>query len=130
MAHVALSKVLVIDPDVKHVEKVKHLLSSRYFVTGAHNLTAADALLHVYIPPVILLELNEPDGDGVAWIRAMRQITPGRNLVIACVSSRSSVRDKVLSFQAGADDYIVKPINPQTFLAHIILLQKIRQLTP
>lgn len=129
MAHVALANVLVIDPDAKHIEKVRHLLASRYVVTSAHNLTAADALLHVYIPPIILLELNEPDGDGIAWIKAMRHHTLGRNLVIACVSSRSAVRDKVQSFQAGVDDFLVKPINPHTFLARIILLQRIRQIS-
>jgi DNA-binding response OmpR family regulator len=47
-------------------------------------------------------------------------------LIIACVTHRSSIRDKVAGFHAGADDYVVKPVNVETFMWRVVLLTKMR----
>ena len=119
--------VLVVDPDQAQHQAVKQLLTQHYRVIGAQSLAEADSLLSFYLPAIVLVELNEPDGDGINWIRHLRQDVTLHNLGVGCVTARSGVRDKVNGFQAGADIYIVKPLLPETFLARIIVLQRIRE---
>ena len=121
--------VLVVDPDQRQHQKVTQLLAKYYRVIGARNLAEANSLLGFYLFKLVLVELNEPDGDGITWIRHLRRDATWRNVGIGCVTERATVRDKVTGFQAGADIYIVKPLLADTFLARIILLQKIRDVT-
>jgi len=120
--------VLVVDPDPDSQQVITGLLDSRYHVIGVRSLTEAEAFLAHKIPTVLLLELDAPDGGGIAWIRRLRVSAALNNLVIVCVTHRSSVKDKVESMLAGADDYLVKPIMQDTFLTKIRLIQRIRQI--
>jgi DNA-binding response OmpR family regulator len=121
-------QVLVVDPDLDSQQVITRLLEPRYHVIGAHSLAEAVELLSHDLPTVLLLELDEPDGDGIAWIRRLRASAAHQNLVIVCVTCRSSVKDKVAGMLAGADDYLVKPIMHDTFLTKIRLIQRIRQI--
>lgn len=121
--------VLMVDPDQAQQQAVQQLLAKYYRVIGAKSLSEADSLLSYYLPRLVLVELNEPDGDGITWIRHLRRDATWQHMGIGCVTNRSAVRDKVTGFQAGADIYIVKPLLTETFLARIILLQRIREVT-
>jgi DNA-binding response OmpR family regulator len=121
-------RVLLVDPNPNSQQTITELLASRYQVVGAQSLAAADAFLNRDLPVVLLVEPDEPDGDGFVWIRHLRASATYQNLAIACVTSRSSVRDKVDGMMAGADDYLVKPIMEDTFLTKIRLLQRLRQI--
>ena len=118
--------VLVIDPDVTHQQIVSQYLSPRYHIIVTATLGEALALLKVYKPIVVLMELDQVKGDSLAWISHVRSDPSNQKLVIACVTHRREVKDKVQGFHAGADDFIVKPLNPVTFLARISLLTRIR----
>jgi DNA-binding response OmpR family regulator len=50
-------------------------------------------------------------------------------MIIICVTTRRAVQDKVRGFQAGADDYIIKPINPESFPLRLALLERLRRLS-
>jgi len=120
--------VLLVDPDLTSQQTITGLLDSRYLVIGVQYLAQADAFLIRNVPVVLLIDLDVPDGDGIKWIRLLRAAASHPNLAIACVTYRSSVKDKVDSMLAGADDYLVKPIMQDTFLTKIRLLQRIRQI--
>jgi len=121
--------VLVADPDIKHQQLIAECLRPRYRTVGARNLAEAVQMLVVHRPRIILLEINQPDGDSIELIRQIRQDPGTRATIIACVTTRSSIRDKVAGFQAGADDYIVKPVNPETFMWRLVLLTRLRQIS-
>ncbi len=121
-------KVLLVDPDPASRQAITALLEPRYRVAGAQSLAEADTSLRDELPAVLLLELDEPDGDGIAWIRRVRETVPRYDLIIACVTHRASVRDKVDGILAGADDYFVKPVPADLFLILIRLLQRIQQI--
>jgi DNA-binding response OmpR family regulator len=127
MSH-APELVLIVDPDHDHQWYLARALMPRFHPVGAGSLTEANARLMEERPAIILLELDEPDGDGIMWIRQLRATPRWQSLTIACVTRRASFRDKVAGFHAGADDYIVKPVDISTFLTRIALLQQIHHL--
>lgn len=126
---VPMLTVLVADPDSVHQHQIVECLQVRYRVITAHNLAETVEMIAMHRPSILLLEVDQPDGDGVQLIRKIREEASARSMIIACVTKRSAIRDKVAGFQAGADDYIVKPINPQTFLWRVVLLARLRQLS-
>jgi DNA-binding response OmpR family regulator len=120
--------VLVADPDIAQQQVLMDSLRQRFRVVAARNLAEAVQMLVVSRPRILLLELNQPDGNGIELIRQIRRDPGTQGIIIACVTSRAGIRDKVAGFQAGADDYIVKPINPDSFMWRLILLMRLNKL--
>ena len=121
--------VLVADPDAVQQQVIAKSLQARYNVVAARNMAEAVQLLVIHRPRILLLEISQPDGDGIDLIKQIRQDPGTHGTIIACVTHRSGIRDKVMGFQAGADDYIVKPINPETFMWRLVLLMRLRQMS-
>jgi len=121
--------VLVADPDPVQQQRIVECLRPRYRVVTARNLAETVEMIALYHPQILLLEVDHPDGDGVRLIKQIRDERAARAMIVACVTKRSGIKDKVAGFQAGADDYIVKPVNTQTFLWRVVLLSRLRQLS-
>ncbi len=121
--------VLVSDPDPAQQQRLVECLRPRYRLITAKNLAETVEMIALYHPQIVLLELDQPDGDGIKLIQQIRSERSARSMIIACVTKRSGIKDKVAGFQAGADDYIVKPVNVQTFLWRVVLLSRLRQLS-
>ncbi|MBA3822998.1 MAG: response regulator transcription factor [Ktedonobacterales bacterium] len=129
MSYPASLTVLVADPDRAQQQIVAECLRSRYQVVAARSIAETVDVIARSRPQILLLELDMPDGDALPLVRKIREERSTQHMIIACVTRRSAIRDKVTGFQAGADDYIVKPINPETFLWRVVLLSRLRQLT-
>ena len=122
--------VLVADPDPAQRQEYIDCLRPRYRVITAQTLAEASDLISRYRPSILLLEVDMPDGDGRTLVRQLRANMSLRHMVICFVTRRSAVRDKVAGFQAGADDYVIKPINAKTFLYRVILMTRVRLMNP
>ena len=120
--------ILVVDPDQDHVRRVASCLGTRFRVLPVSTMEHALPLIREVQPVVVLLELDLPDGNGLHLVRAIHQDPATYPVIVACVTHRASVRDKIAGFQAGADDYLVKPIDPTTFLRHVLLLTHFHRL--
>ncbi|MEK7323238.1 MAG: response regulator transcription factor [Pseudomonadota bacterium] len=68
-------------------------------------------------PDLILMDLMLPDGDGVSLCRSLR--AQGMRQPIIMLTARGAEMDKVLGFEVGADDYLVKPFGLRELLARI-----------
>jgi DNA-binding response OmpR family regulator len=121
--------VLVADPDTTAQQQVIACLPERYQVLTATSLSEALRIVAQAQPRTLLVEVNQPDGDGIQLIERLRTDPATRSMILICVTTRRAVRDKVRGFQAGADDYIIKPINPDTFAIRLALLERLRRLT-
>ena len=119
--------VLVSEPDLAQQQRIIDCLRPRFRIITAKNLAETVEMIALYHPQILLIEVDQPDGDGIKLIKQIRQERAARSMVVACVTKRSSVKDKVAGFQAGADDYVIKPINTQMFLWRVVLLSRIRQ---
>lgn len=118
-----LPTVVIADPDMFYQHRIAYTLqpSFRCIITGSLRDTYR-AILYER-PTLLVLELNQPDGDGLELIRHLHTDPYLRNILIACVTRRSTVWDKLWAFRAGADDYIVKPLSP-TFYGQMLMLQR------
>ena len=120
---------LVIDPDAAQQQVIAHALHPHFKVVWRANLADAFGQIRAHHPTLILMELTSPEESTFSWIRERRKEGkyPNPYPTIVCLTNHSSVADKVRAFQAGADDYLVKPIQANTFLAHIRLLLRVSQ---
>jgi two-component system KDP operon response regulator KdpE len=80
--------------------------------------TVREALVAVatHNPDLVLLDLGQPDGDGIALTRTIRE---GSRVPILVVSARGRESDKVEALDAGADDYLTKPFGMNELLARM-----------
>ena len=70
----------------------------------------------------MVLDRNLPDGDGLALARRLR--TEGRATPILVLTARDTLEDKLLGFEAGGDDYLVKPFALQELEVRLLALAR------
>ncbi len=103
-----IKKILLVDDEKGIVAMMKNYFEiSGYSVYTAYN--GKEALQKVaHNPDIILLDINMPDMNGLSVCRRIREhIT----CPILFLTARVELSDKIIGFQAGADDYIVKPFD-------------------
>ncbi len=122
-----LPAVLFVDPDNATARALSSTLASRYAVGVAGSLAAAYQALAVMIPTLVVCELTLPDGDGLTLLQRLRASPETRDVLLMVVSARRSVADKIAALQAGADDYLVKPVTPEVFANHAARLLRFRR---
>ncbi|HMP75258.1 MAG TPA: response regulator transcription factor [Kiritimatiellia bacterium] len=98
------------------------LAENGYTVRTAATLAAATAHLAATPVEIVLLDLGLPDGDGLAWLQALRLQQPALPVII--LTARDSVTDRVRGLDEGADDYLVKPFDFSELLARIRARQR------
>ena len=116
---------LVVDANTAERERITQCLQPFYRVLMANNLSEATIYVRQVHPAVVVLDPDLPDGDGIEWLRRLRADPATKSLVVACVTHRSSIREKVTGFLAGADDYVIYPIDLETFAYRLALLARI-----
>jgi len=115
------SRILVIDADAKLQQRIGKLLAVAGFAVDA-ALTATDGLLaaHVRGPALIVLGILLPDGSGTEVCRSLRADAVTRAIPVLILSVRgTTASDRVLGFEAGADDYVAKPYDGRELVLRI-----------
>jgi two-component system response regulator ResD len=95
------------------------LTKEGFDVKDAQNGTEGLALIRDYSFDVILLDIMMPDMDG--W-QVCRKIRETRQTPILMLTARSDTKDKVQGLGIGADDYLVKPFEPEELIARVFAL--------
>jgi DNA-binding response OmpR family regulator len=121
--------ILFVDSDVNARDKVQQALGSGAIVQWAATLTEAERYLVTYVPDIVISEvqLGREDG-GLDLCRSVRSTPSLRHLPIMLLTSLTTIQDKVAGFDAGADDYVVKPFDARHLMARIRLLTRIKRL--
>jgi DNA-binding response OmpR family regulator len=112
--------LLLVEDDLNLGNALSKLLRQHYRVHWVRNLEAARSHMASADYDVMLLDLGLPDGDGVDWLRTLR--AAGCNLPVLIVTARDALDDRVGGLDTGADDYLVKPFEPEELLARIRVL--------
>ena len=71
------------------------------------------------IPDVIVTDVHMPGMDGIVMVRALRANTPTRSIAILMLTSEDSLNSETDALTAGADDYILKPVEPRRLAARV-----------
>jgi len=115
-----IPKILVVDDDLDIVEILRYNLSlAGYDVKAASNGKEAIKKAKIFIPEIILLDVMMPEMDGIEACRLIREIPSLNNTRIIFLSARNEDYTQISAFDAGADDYISKPVKPKILLKKI-----------
>lgn len=116
----ANEKVLIVDDDIDTLRLVGLLLQRHgYRVIAAKSGPQALKQAQERQPDLILLDVMMPGMDGYQVAQELRANPLTANIPIIMFTAQSQVEDKLTGFQAGADDYITKPVHPAELLARI-----------
>lgn len=110
-------QVLMIEDDMELAQLLKNrLLKDEIDVTIASTPLEGLSLFQHQTFDLLVLDLSLPQMDGMEICRLIRQESP---IPIIISSARSDIRDKMMGFSRGADDYLPKPYDPQELIFRI-----------
>ncbi len=114
------NKILIVDDDLDTLRLVGLMLQRQgYEIQAASSGHQALLIAQSDIPDLILLDVMMPDIDGVEVTRTLRANETTKDVPIIMFTAKSQVEDKILGFEAGADDYLTKPTQPRELFAHV-----------
>ena len=124
-----LGRILVVDDNFDNVEIIATRLRFRgYDVIESTNGEEALKAVHAQEPDLILLDVMLPDIDGYEIARRIKGNEDLPFIPIILVTARDSTQDKVTGLDAGADDYLTKPINFPELEARVRSMLRIKAL--
>ncbi len=111
-------KILLVDDEPDILEIVGYNLKNEgYEVFTADNGLKAIEMAKTHMPHLILLDIMMPEMDGIEACEKIRKIQKLENVIIAFLTARGEDYSQVAGFEAGADDYITKPIKPKVLIS-------------
>lgn len=113
-------KILIVDDDIETVRLVGLMLKRKGYETiTANNGAQAIELAVSQRPALIVLDIMMPDMDGYQVTVLLRNNPVTADIPILMFTAKGQVDDKVTGYEAGADDYLTKPVHPAELIAHI-----------
>ena len=118
-------KILLVDDEADILEFLSYnLKKAGYNVLTANNGRDAIKLAKQYLPHLIILDVMMPEMDGIETCEEMRKLPVLNNTVVAFLTARNEDYSQIAGFEAGADDYIAKPIKPKVLISRVSALLK------
>lgn len=115
-----MTKILLIEDDQELADFLISILTSAgYSVEHSFFGKNIIKLTQQFLPDLILLDLVLPDTDGIDVCRELKSDVRFKTIPVIMLTGRSSVEDKIIGFECGAEDYITKPFDPKELLARI-----------
>ncbi|MCF8257903.1 MAG: response regulator transcription factor [Flavobacteriales bacterium] len=113
-------KILIVDDEEDILDFLEYNLKKEKFdVRTALSGRLAINIATAFRPDLIILDVMMPELDGIETCKELRAIPSLRNTLIAFLTARNEDYSQIAGFDAGADDYISKPIKPRVLLSRI-----------
>jgi pilus assembly protein CpaE len=113
-------KILIIDDDTETLRLIGIMLQRQGYQTiTATNGDDGVALAKAELPDLIILDIMMPEVNGYTVARHLRAEPATADTPILMFTAKSQIDDKVAGFEAGANDYLTKPVHPVELVAHI-----------
>jgi two-component system alkaline phosphatase synthesis response regulator PhoP len=122
------TKILLVDDEPDILEIVGYNLAQEgYQIFTASNGKDAIAKAKKELPDLIIMDVMMPEMDGMEACENIRKIPELNNVLITFLTARSEEYSQVAGFDAGADDYINKPIKPKLLVSKVkALLRRLK----
>ncbi len=112
--------ILLVDDEPDILEIVGYNLSSEgYSILTATNGAEAIKIAKKKKPHLIILDVMMPEMDGIEACEQLRKLPELENTIITFLTARGEDYSQVAGFDAGADDYIVKPVKPKILVSKV-----------
>ena len=122
-------RVLVVDDIEANVKLLEAKLSSEYFdVLSAFSGHTALEIADVELPDVILLDVMMPRMDGFEVCRQLKANPQTADIPVVMVTALSDVANRVCGLEAGADDFLTKPVNDIVLFARVRSLVRLKRM--
>jgi len=115
-----MERVLIVDDDLDIQRLVSYNLTQAGFevATAETGRKALDSV-QKHPPDLIILDLMLPDVDGMEVCRTLRHRDDSRRIPIVMLTARGDEIDRVVGFELGADDYVMKPFSPRELVLRV-----------
>jgi two-component system, OmpR family, phosphate regulon response regulator PhoB len=112
--------ILVVDDESDLVNLVRYnLLKSGFRVISALDGTSALHLIYSEHPDLVILDLMLPDCSGVEICRKIKADPTVCDIPVLMLTARSAEADRITGFEAGAEDYVLKPFSPKELVLRV-----------
>jgi pilus assembly protein CpaE len=116
-------KILIVDDDVNALKLIGYTLHREgYEIIVAQSGQEALTKVQEEKPQLVILDIMMPGMDGYEVCRRLRANPQTAKLPVVMLTAKTQVEDKVAGFEAGADDYLTKPVVPTELMARIKVL--------
>jgi len=124
--------ILVVDDDPDILEILSYNLSAEgYKVLTAGNGVEGVKKAKKKLPHLVILDVMMPEMDGIEACEKIRETKGLENTIITFLTARGEDYSQVAGFDAGADDYITKPVRPKVLMSKVkALLRRFKANTP
>lgn len=113
-------KILLVDDEKDILDLIGYNLEKEgYEVYTAMNGRKALEIARQNTPDLVLLDVMMPEMDGMETCRELREDAQFKNSIIAFLTARNEDYSQIAGFDAGADDYIAKPIKPRVLISRV-----------
>jgi signal transduction histidine kinase/ActR/RegA family two-component response regulator len=118
-------RILIVDDNVDAADSLAQFLKlAGYQTRVAYDGRTAVEMAEILEPAVVLLDLGLPHLNGHEVARRLRALPWGRNAVLIALTGWGQEDDVQRSRQAGFDEHLTKPVDPEVLLQHIIVLTR------
>jgi CheY-like chemotaxis protein len=120
------ARILVVDDEQTNIEIIQGYLEKEYNIVPANS--GKEALQKIYLekPDVVLLDIMMPEISGYEVCAKIKQDESTRFIPVVMVTALSEVEDKIKAIEAGADDFLTKPINSLELRTRVKSLLRIK----
>ncbi len=114
------SRILVVEDEADLAELVAfNLRQAGHTVVVAHDGSAALTAIRRQVPDLVLLDLMLPDMSGLEVCRRLRRDKDTGRVPVVMLTAKGEEVDRVVGFEVGADDYVVKPFSPRELMLRV-----------
>jgi len=123
-------KILIVDDEPDIVDFIEYNLQKEDFITAkAYNGEDALKIAADFRPDLIILDVMMPQMDGIDTCRRLRQNPDLTSTYIMFLTARSEEYSEIAGFEAGADDFVYKPVKPRALMSRINAIARRKSLT-
>ena len=124
------ARVLVVDDIISNVKLLEAKLAAEYFeVITAGNGEQALARVAAELPDIVLLDVMMPGMDGFEVCRRIKANTKTTHIPVVMVTALDQPSDRVTGLDAGADDFLTKPVDDTALFARVRSLVRLKMMT-
>lgn len=122
-------KILIVDDDEDIRHLLKYNLDKEGFTTNlASNGIECLEIIKSYKPDLILLDVMMPNMDGIEVCEKIKSDPSNKNTFICFLTARNEDYSQIAGLEAGADDYVAKPIKPKVLISRLNAILRRREM--